>query len=57
MIEYEPVPPSDGGCVICWTGLDRGLLVTEPSMGDWVHPQCLAEFDVDSYQEFETTYL
>jgi hypothetical protein len=58
MIKYSTVPPSKGGCKVCWCGEERGLLVWDSTAGGgWVHRSCLDYFDVETVREYEEQYI
>jgi hypothetical protein len=58
LIIHGPVPPSDGGCHICWKGPRKGLMVYDRSVGgNFVHQECLDWWGVDSCAQWERQYL
>lgn len=49
-------PPGEGGCWVCWHGLDRGILVKDDEIGVWVHQSCLDWFGVDNVVQYEARH-
>lgn len=57
MIDFDTVPPSEGGCWACWCDERAGMLVKDDELGVWVHQHCLDFFGVDNCLQFERQYF